>query len=682
MKNSFLKTIFVCLLGAMSVAPQFAAADATAGAPFSLNVKDADIQTLIATVADATGKTFIVDPRVTGKVTVINSTPQSKEELYKLFLQILRVNGFAAVAAGKSIRIVPEQVALQDGSAGMGEGADSIVTRVIELKHLSPAEVLPVLQQMISQTTKVLPHGPSNSLVLAGRGSDVERIVQIVRRLDVSSQSDVELIPLAHANAMEVVRTINQLNPSAPDSNGRLVADERTNGILLGGEKSRRLKLRALIASLDTPLVGSDTTTVIRLRYSSAKDMVPLLQNLLKGQIAEVSGAPSGGVNTASAGAPNKDGSTIQAHVETNSLVITAPAAVIRTVEQVVRQLDVRRAQVQIEALIAEVSDGTAKDLGIQWQATDENFNGGRGLIGGTNFPGAGNQGSILGATLNPIAALAASSGLNLGYVVGTTRIPGTDKDIPILGALAKLLAADSRSNVVSHPSTMCLDHEEANLSVGQEVPFLTGQYGTVNSTSATGATPGGGTGTGLVNPFQTIERKEVGLKLKVTPHINEGDAVILDLDLEVSSLAPNVQGAQDLVTNSRKLRTRVMVRDGGVLVLGGLSSDELTQSIQRVPGLSKIPLLGNLFKSRSNTKQRRQLLVFIKPTIARDYAMEDAISSDKYNFIRAEQMKAREQSGALIKDADVPVIPALEDFLREPTVVKPVDEQPKKDGQ
>lgn len=613
-----------------------------------LNLKDADINSFIGLVSEATGKNFVVDPRVTGKVTVISQSPMGEDELYEVFLSVLRVNGFAAVQAGKIIKIVPEQVAGQDGGIDAGN-SDALVTRVITVKHVTPADMAQALRPLLPQGANLIPHPGSSSLIITDRAGNVARIENIIRRLDQASESEIDVVPLSHANASEIVRTLTLLQPANDAAGNKIAADERTNSVLIAGDKGRRLRLKALVANLDTPLGEGDSTQVVYLRYADAAEMVPILEASLSSMLGQ----------QATPGKEGESTSFIRAHKDTNALIITAPPAVTRELRNVIRQLDIRRAQVLIEAIVAEVNDQTARELGIQWQATTDDFTD-RGFIGGTNFQGSSGTGGIFGVSQDP-RLLGASSGLNIGYIVGTATLPGTDNEFVRIGALAKALTGNTNTNILSTPSTITLDHQEAILSVGQEVPFLTGQY------ASTGAnTSSGGNQSGVVNPFQTIDRKEVGLKLRVTPHINEGDSVIIDIDLEASSLAPNTAGAVDLITNNRKLSTRVLVPDGGLLVLGGLTSEELRESVQKVPGLGDIPLLGNLFKSRSTTKERRNLLVFLKPTIARDGIMEASISSEKYNYIRSEQLRSREDSDGLIRKDQIPVLPQYEDFLKK----------------
>ena len=617
-----------------------------------LNLKEADIISFIGLVSEATGKNFVVDPRVTGKVTVISQRPLAENELYDVFLSLLRVNGFAAVPSGKVIKIVPEQSAFQDGALSNG-GSDELITRVIDLKHVAPADLIQVLRPLAPQSAQMISTPGSSSLIIIDRAGNVARIESIVRRLDQASESEIEVISLSHANAAEVVRTLTLLQPANEAAGNRIAADERTNSVLIAGDRSRRLRIKALVANLDTPLNGGDSTQVVYLSYANAEQMVPILEAALASLLGQ-EGLPK----DAAAGTAT---SFIRHHKDTNALIITAPPSVIRELRNVIRQLDIRRAQVLIEAIIAEVNDQTARELGIQWQATDADFTD-RGFIGGTNFPGSTGTGGIFGVSQDP-RLLGASGGLNIGYILGTASLPGTDTEILQIGALAKALTGDNRTNVLSTPSTITLDNQEATLSVGQEVPFLTGQYA-AGSTGGGGGLGGGNNG--QVNPFQTIDRKEVGLKFKVTPHVNEGDSVVMEIDLEVSSLAPNTQGAVDLITNSRKLTTRVLVPDGAMLVLGGLTSEEVRETVQKVPGLGDIPVLGNLFKNRNTVKERRNLMVFLRPTIARDGITEAAISSEKYNFIRSEQLRAREKTDGLIKPEEIPLLPEYEDFLEQ----------------
>lgn len=622
-----------------------------------LNLQDAEMQVLIATVQEITGRNFIVDPRVEGRVTVLSKQAMSPEEIYEVFLSVLRVHNLAAVPSGDFVKIVPDTMAHQDtvpmtDAAG---GPDALVTRVIELTHVPASELVQLLRQLLPQSAALIAHPGSNSLIISDRAGNVDRLLRLIDRIDQGSEDDVELIALQHASASELVGMLQQLSEGAAAGNGagpRIIADERTNSILLAGDAAARLRLRTMISHLDTPL-ETGSTQVIYLRYAAADGLVTLLE-----QVAEsLAGAGEGG--GAQAGR-----TSIQAHPETNSLVISATPAVFRSLQAIVRQLDIRRKQVMVEAIIAEVSTDISRELGVQWQATDIDSLNDTGVIGGTSFPtNAGAGPSILGVTDledGTINLGGLGSGLNLGYLAGTVRIPtGVDGDgntifreVPQLSALASALAADADTNVLSTPSIVTLDHQEAVINVGQEVPFLTGQF------AATGAA------NSAVNPFQTIERRDVGLTLTVTPHINEGDVVVMDISQEVSSLSPQT-GAVDLITSTREITTTVMVPDGGVLVLGGLIDDDLRETVRKVPALGDIPVVGNLFKYRTSRRVKRNLMVFIRPVILRDDAIRDGVTASRYNAVRDRQLQEQATYDGLQRRTELPLLPELSDYRR-----------------
>ncbi|MEO6689484.1 MAG: type II secretion system secretin GspD [Dokdonella sp.] len=632
----------------------------TADGRHTLNLKDADIQALIATVSEITGKNFIIGPNVQAKVTVVSARPMKPDEIYDVFLSVLRVHGFAAVPAGSMIKIVPESTAQQDGSTGVNglgqRGDDELVTEIVPVKHVSAAELVPILRPLMPQGGQLIAHATSNSLVVSDRAGNVQRLAEIIRRIDTVSDAQVEMIPLVHANAAEMARTLTMLaddkTAQANGENARVFADTRTNSILLAGAKNGRLRMRALIAHLDSPMESGGDTQVIYLHYASAKDLVPILQ----GVATTLSGvAPPTAPKAGDAGGGGASPATIQAHAETNALIISAPPAIFRSLAAVVRQLDIRRNQVLIEAVIAEVADQTANELGVQWQLPA-----GDRVIGGTNFTSNNSPGNnILAATQNPLGI---GNGFNLGYVASSITLRDGSKLLG-LGALVSALNGDGKSNILSTPSVLTLDNTEAEIKVAQEVPFLTGQYTTANTTAGSA---GGG---GISNPFQTIQRKDVGLVLKVKPQINVGDSVRLDIHQEVSSLAPTVTGAVDLITNKRELTTSVLVKDDSLLVLGGLIDNQAKDNVQKVPGLGDIPLLGNLFRYRTNDRKKSDLMVFLHPRILRDAATEAAVSSEKYNFMRTEQLQLRQEDWPMTPRALRPVLPEVHDFLASPTL-------------
>ncbi len=603
-----------------------------------LNFKDADIRSLITAVADMTGKNVIIDPQVSGRVTVISNQPLDADGVWDVFLSVLRVHGYSVVTDERAVRVLPDTSARQDGRVpvdDMRAGGDEPVTRIIQLEHVRAQEVGQLLRNLLPQSAYMVHHDGSNSLIISDRAGNVRRIESIIRRLDASSDEEIEVIGLNHADAADVVTLINRIY--AEGSRDGAIADERTNTIILSGDPNRRLRLRTLISHLDTPLEREGSTQVVYLRYATADTLLPVLEGIL-----DMDG-------------DNGQRVRIQAHQETNALVITAAPATFRSIQSVINQLDIRRAQVLVEAIIAEVAVDTARELGIQWQGFSS---GERGLFGGTNFQTGGrnllNLSAAAGQAAEDGSLVLPGRGLNLGYVRGRSSLLGVE--ILEIGALARALASDANTNVLSTPSIVTLDNHEASINVGQEVPFLSGSF----------ATQGIATGEGQVNPFQTINREEIGIKLNVTPHINEGDTVILAISQEVSTLAPS-GGAVDLITNKRTITTRVMVADGAILVLGGLISEDLQEQMEGVPGLSRIPLLGELFKYRSTSSVKRNLMVFIRPQILHDEALMDNITRSKYSAIRNRQLEQRERPAGLVRPRDMPLLPELDEFLQTP---------------
>ena len=612
----------------------------------TFNLKDADLETVVATVAEVTGKNFIIDPRVKGKVTVISSKPMNANEVYQTFLSLLEVHNFSAVPMGNVIKIVPSVNAKQMGGSEMMRGdaqGDEIVTRVIEVKNVSAAQLVPILRPLVPQHGHMAAYASTNVLIVSDAAANVDRLLSIIDRIDVASASDLEVMTLKHASASEVVRVLESLrqqgkraDPTQQGSEAVLVADERTNSILISGDKAERLNIRAIISHLDTPLESTGNTHVIYLRYAKAKDLVPVLTGL--GESFE-----KGQQGGAKAPAPQaRSPITIQAHESTNALVITAPPDLLRSLKGVIKQLDVRRAQVLVEAVIAEVTENKTNELGVSWFV--DGSPDGKGPIAGANFTdfnatavGLALQNNSLSAPPNPLSFL------------GVGRIGSGSTDFV---GLIQALQGDSRANVLSKPTIMTLDNEEAEIVVGENVPFRTGTY----TSTGDGSTP--------TNPFTTIERQNVGITLKVKPQINEGNAVKLDIEQNVDSIAPSPEGAADITTNTRSIRTSVLVDDGGTIVLGGLIKDDVNESEQKVPILGDIPFLGALFRHKSSDKVKNNLLVFIRPTIVRDAAVASAITSSKYEYVRAEQLEFQRQGVMMLDREEVPVLP---EFLELP---------------
>lgn len=611
----------------------------------TFNLKDAEIATVIGTIAEITGKNFIIDPRVKGKTTVISSRPMSKDEAYQVFLSLLEVHGFATVEVGKTIKVVPDVNAKQSSTGvssldhpGIG---DEIVTQVIPVEYVIAAQLVPILRPLVPQQGHLVAYAPSNVLIISDRAANINRLVELIRRIDKpSADSEVELISLQHASAAEVVRILTSLvqqEKQDPAAQGTLeaqvmVADERTNSVLLGGDKSRRVRFRALIAHLDTPLQQEGNIHVVYLKYAKAKDMVPVLTGL-GNTIEEEKKAQKGKEATKQAANLN-----IQADETTNAVVITAPPDVFRSLQSVIRQLDIRRAQVSVEAIIVEVTARRASELGVQW-LFDGTPSGDR-PVGAVNF--------TAGTSISSIAQGVATNQLDLpaGFSVGFGKFNSSRFNF---AAFVNALSGDSSVNVLSTPTIMTMDNVEAEIKVGQVVPFVTGSYTSVAGGSST-----------PTNPFQTINREDVGIVLKVTPQINEGDAIKLDIEQEVSSLAPSESGGGQ-ITNNRSIKTTVLVADGQTVVLGGLIRDDANESQQKVPLLGDIPLLGGLFRYNSHRNEKSNLMVFIRPSIMRDAAVLNEITHDKYNFMRGKQLESAQDKGSS-KIEDHPLLPILKE--------------------
>ena len=623
-------------------------------AEVTLNLKDADISALISTVAEVTDRNFIIDPRVKGKVTVISSRPMDSDEVYQVFLSILKVHGFAAVPSGEVIKIVPDVNAKQDGIPTANDGSpgrgDEMVTRVVQVDNVAAAQLVPILRPLVPQQGHLAAYPATNVLIISDRANNVERLLTIIRRIDQVSDSEIEVITLQFASAVEVVRVLTSLKRATPAAKGAaaaagggqvLVADERTNSVLLSGDRASRLRMRAIISHLDTPLDTGGNTDVIYLRYATAADIVDTLLGV--GKIEEQEAQQGKGKVTAPKGAFD-----IQADEATNALVITAPPDIMRTLKHVISQLDIRRAQVLVEAVIAEVSEDTARELGVQWAFGGSGNNSPVGVVNFTN------SGSLISDVING-AADAASGGSFPSIVdnalLGFAKTNGSFNYLAVMN----LLASDANTNILSTPTLVTLDNEEAEIVIGENVPFVTGSF------SSTGANDG------ATNPFQTIQREDVGLTLKIKPQINEGDALRLEIEQEVSNIADSVAGAADIVTNKRSIKTNVMVDDGQVVVLGGLIEEKIGESVQKVPFLGDIPFLGALFRSKTADVTKTNLMVFIHPVILRDAAVTQSYTNSKYNYIRALQMQQDEDGVNMIPGKQHPVLPLVEEFSIAP---------------
>jgi general secretion pathway protein D len=597
---------------------------------YTANYRDADIRMVTEQVQQVIGRPIIIDPRVRAQVTILSNAPMTADAFYRTYLAALEVHGFIPLESGNTIMIVP------DANARFGAG-DDFVTQAILLDNVGAQQLVPILRPILPQAAHLAGHGPSNSLIVADRPQNIRRVTELVRRLDQASTQDVEVIQLENASADEVVRMLGQLNTAAQAAGGsppiQVIADPRTNSVLLSGAGAVKLQMRALIAHLDTPSAEGGASLVRYLNYADAEDLATKLQT-------QFGGAGGGGAAppTPEGASPAASGPiTIWADPGTNALVINAPERVRADMLAIINQIDIPRLQVQVDAIIVELSEEETAALGVTWLRADDEF------LGITNFANAGG-GGILG-----LAGAAATDPPNLaavaeGISIGIGKISGAGGWAALLNALR----GEGETNIISTPQIVTLDNEEAEIRVGQEVPFVTGQF------TNTGANQGS------VNPFQTIQREQIGTNLKITPQINEGSGVKLDIEQETSSLGAAVEGAADLITNTRTITTSVFVNDGDVLVLGGLIDDQLREADRRVPGLGKIPGLGWLFRSRTSDRSKTNLMVFIRPTILRDAADARFQTNTKYRYIRDLQQQMAEDPVMLMREFERPQLPPL----------------------
>lgn len=611
----------------------------------TLNFQDADIKAVINTVADLTGKTFIIDPRVKGKVNVISKQPLSRKDVYGAFLSILEVHGFITVQVGQATKIIPaanSKSSPQPVLDKLTTTRDELVTHVLALRYVSAQQLVPILRPILDKSGHLAAYNDSNSLIISDYASNIERLLEIVKRVDQNTEQEIEIISLQHALGSEVVRLVEKLmprDPKDPTSKISIGVDERSNSVLISGSKGKRLELRTLISHLDTPVESGGNTQVIYLRYGNAENVAKILTGL-----SDTLSAPPGGGKKASSASRDVH---IQADKESNALVITAPQAKFKSLRSVIQKLDIPRAQVHIEAIIAEVSFEAALELGIEW------------LVEGTtrssqDLPVAGT--SLSGDLASTLSAIAADQipGLGTGLNLAVGRVTSGSTRF---GALLRAMASDTSFNILSTPSLTTLDNQEAEIIVGQNVPFVSGEY-----------TPNTGGGS---NPFRTIERQDIGISLKVKPQINEGDAITLAIEQDISSVNSSVE-ASDLVTNKRTIKTNVLVGNDEIIVLGGLVEDTYDNQDTRVPLLGDIPLLGRLFRYEKTTKVKRNLMVFLHPVIIQDSRHSSNISQSKYTYIQKQQDLANEGDREKMRP-ELPAFPVKGAAQPEP---EPVEEQ------
>lgn len=575
----------------------------------TINLNQVDIKVLIKTVSDVTGKNFLFDPNIRGQVTIVSATPVGSDALYQTFLSALGVLGYVAIPDGNIVKIVAEDKARFEGSQSSGLSTASVTTKVFSLQRASAPTVANLLKAFSPQWAQVAP-GPNNTVIVSDRAGNVDRFERLIAQLDGSTDLDSEAVPLKSLSAAEAVRMVTQYlqqarTPDSPPGTASVMADERSNTLVVLGTSGERERLLKLLRQLDQPVKAERSNTqIVFLKNAQADQILPALEAILQKYKMAAGGVPV-------PGAQSQPQPVVVANKPLNALVISATSDIAKELRSAIEQLDVRRAQVVVEVLIAEISRERSQELGVNWAVIDQN------RIAAANVVSPSVLSALQSAvTTGSAAAAAGAVGLGLSIAGGRVNQNGTS-----LGVLLNALRGDGTTNILSSPSIVTLDNEEANVTVGQEVPFVTGSYANAN----------GGNAPGAINPFQTIERKDVGLKLSVTPQINTGSTVLLKLKLEVSSLAAGATGAADLITNKRSLADTVMVEDGQVLVLGGLVDDSSTESTRGIPGLSAIPILGALFRSQASGGTKRNLMVFLAPHILRGSEQADYYTRRKY---------------------------------------------------
>ncbi|GAA0791245.1 MULTISPECIES: type II secretion system secretin GspD [Pseudomonadati] len=625
---------------------------------YAANFKGTDIQEFINIVGKNLNKTIIVDPTVRGKINVRSYDLLSDEQYYQFFLNVLQVYGYAVVEMeNQVIKVIKDKDAktaairvADDSSPGLG---DEMVTRIVALYNTEAKQLAPLLRQLNDNAGggNVVNYDPSNVLMISGRAAVVNKLVDIVRRVDKQGDTAVQVVSLEFASAGEIVRIIDTLYRSSanqaqlPGQAPKVVADERINAVVVSGDEKSRQRVVELIKRLDAEQANTGNTKVRYLRYAKAEDLVEVLTGFAQNLQSDKDGAQQQG------GSKRRNEINIMAHPDTNALVISAEPDQLRTIENVISQLDIRRAQVLVEAIIVEVAEGDDVGFGIQW-ATEAG--------GATQFNNLGPTIGEIGAGVwNARDQKASQSCSGAGDNKECTDNPDTPGDITLLaqalgkvngmawgvamgdfGALIQAVSSDTNSNVLATPSITTLDNQEASFIVGDEVPILTGSQNSSNGNS---------------NPFQTVERKEVGVKLKVVPQINEGSSVKLTIEQEVSGI--NGKTGVDVTFATRRLTTTVMADSGQIVVLGGLINEEVQESVQKVPFLGDIPVIGHLFKSSSSGKKKKNLMIFIKPTIIRDGITMEGIAGRKYNYFRALQLDQQERGINLMPNSQVPVL-------------------------
>jgi general secretion pathway protein D len=607
-----------------------------AGDNITINMRDADIRTLIQWISDQTGKNMVVHRDVQGKVTVLSAKPVSRTEAYQVFLSVLQVHGFAAIETPEAVKIVPASIATQGGLPYRGKADDDMVVQVFKASNTSAAELAQLLKPLASKEAIISADSSSNMLLVADHASNIDQLQNLIQKMDRAGGSEAEIVRLQHANAKQVLASLSTLFPSQGSGGGggggglntpggglsiNLSADERSNSILLSGDPGKRAQVKRLIQQMDTEISGEGNTQVFYLQYANAKEVAPILKSIAQSVLKD-----------------QKDQATsfsVEAAETANALVVNAPPGLSNSLRSVIDKLDVRRAQVLVEALVVEVSSEVTNDLGVIWGTDNLGKLEGSGGFAGVNSLGGLSNAAISVETPGVSTGALPFAGLTLGYYTGGN-----------LQAAIRALSANNQANVLSTPTVVAIDNEPASLLVGQNVPLITGQ-----STGPASETD---------NPFTTIERKDIGISLEITPRINQGDTITLDIKQKVESIDRSVTAA-DIVTSKREIDTKALIKDDGILVLGGLISDDQSQGNQKVPILGDLPLIGKLFSSNSNNRTKKNLMVFIHPVILRDDGRATDVSRKRYEYMQGMQEQAQQKPPTTTMDPPPPG--HMEDF-------------------
>lgn len=637
---------------------------------WTVNFKDSDIQEVVKFVADVTGRTMVVDQRVRGRVKVISAKPLNEEELLQLFRTVLEMNDFTMIDVAGITRIIPLKDARSSPIPVLNQGANDkgYITKVIQLKNIAAAKVLPVIRPLIPQHAHLAAYDPSNSIVIADEAENIDRIIDLIERIDKSAMPVTDIVELRYANATDMVQTLTNLDKvdaqNLPQNALRITADKRNNAVLVTGEDVQRQRIKLLIGKLDKPKAQTGNVRVVYLNYAKAKTVAETLTKVVQNMSKLAPpGTPEGG------GQPSAPiSATVEADEATNALLITASGDALVALMGVVERLDIRKAQVLIEAIIVSMDDGKARELGVQWMARNNN----NGTFGGSSWQKGGGPkaaeagGGALMTPANPSAeqlgGLASKILAVPGQVLGVLGTNNSDDFAVLLNALEN----DTKNNILSKPSILTTDNTEAKFSVGKKVPFKTGSY------SGTGSNNGGGS-SNFSSPFTTIQREDVGITLKVKPHVNEGNKILLDIAQEISDVYSDPQ-ASDLVTNQKKLETQVLAGNGETIVMGGMIEDKNIRTEQRVPGLGRIPVLGRLFRSNSKDNSKNNLMIFLRATVIRDDEALRGATAEKYDYIRQQQLGQRKIGTLRGEDKTLSVLPELvqPEIKNAPVIVTP----------